>query len=178
MQDTPPAQISDADPLRGDVVVPTALPAKSVAEKLTHAGRRGKLPGFEAAGEGGFRIDCDAVPFDYSLVGQIKPEGEGSSVTLRAVRRRLMPWVFGVTLAATVWPGVWLTDSLMGVYWASYSRWSEQMPWLTYAWYLPITALPLPWLWRTLTRKSEAMAKESATKLVNAVRAMLSTDPA
>jgi hypothetical protein len=72
---------------------------------------------------------------------------------------------------------VWLTDSLMGVYWPAYGVWSDQMPWLTYAWYLPVTALPLPWLWRSLTRKSAAMAAESAAKVTETIRSLVGTAP-
>ena len=169
-----PAGISDV--LAGPVELAADRPASEVSKQLTQAGRRGKLPGFKGDGGGRFRVDCDAVPFEYELSGEVREAGEGTAVvSVRVSRRPLMPWVFGVTLVLTVWPGVWLTDSLLGVYWSAYAGWSERMPWLTYAWYLPITALPLPWLWRSLTRKSEAMARESGVKLVKTIRDLLST---
>jgi hypothetical protein len=140
---------------------------------LTQAGLRGRLPGFARRDGHAFRLDCDAIPFDYELLGELHPADAGSRVTLRARRRPLMPWIFAVTLIFTVWPGVWLTDSLLDVYWTSYANWSRAMPWLTYAWYLPTTALPLPWLWRGLTGKSAAMAGESAVKMTEALRAVL-----
>lgn len=171
MHDASPAQISDpakAPPLK----LRSPLAPNDLRDALTQAGRRGKLHGYEPTGPDNFRLDCDAVPFEYELRGSVQPEGEGSLITLRARRRPLMPTVFAATLIFTVWPGVWLTDSLIDVYWSTYARWGESMPWLTYAWYLPITALPLPWLWRSLTRKSAAMAGESVRDAIGAVRAV------
>lgn len=177
-QTTPPTQpreISDAANAHTHTVKSPLAPAE-VAKRLAQAGRRGRLPGFDAADAKAFRIDCDAVPFEYALLGTIEagPGSEsgtaGSVITTRTERRKLMPAIFAATLILTVWPGVWLTDSLIGVYWSAYGNWSEQMPWLTYAWYLPISVLPLPWVWRSLTRKSKAMAAESATKIIATIR--------
>lgn len=172
MHTGPSAEISDpakAAPaeLRSPLAPDDALAA------LAQAGRRGKLPGFERREGPAFRLDCDAVPFEYEIRAEVHPDSAGSRVVLRARRRPLFPWIFAVTLILTVWPGVWLTDSLLDVYWTTYARWSDAMPWLTYAWYLPITALPLPWLWRSLTRKSAAMAGESAAKARESVREVL-----
>jgi len=172
-----PCEISDpADAM--EETLHSSLTPTEVAARLAKAGRRGRLPGFDAQSQARFRIDCDAVPFEYALVGTIKEgpasaSGPGSVILLHTERRRLMPMIFAVTLALTVWPGVWLTDSLVGVYWSAYGRWSEQMPWLTYAWYLPISVLPLPWVWRSLTRKSKRMAAESAAKIIATIRSIV-----
>jgi len=176
-----PRTISDhaetSEPVVHSPLVPT-----EVAARLAKAGRRGRLPGFDAQSKAEFRIDCDAVPFEYVLVGRIAPEAKkgaageantGSVISLHTERRRLMPTIFAATLAFTVWPGVWLTDSLIGVYWSAYGNWSEAMPWLTYAWYLPISVLPLPWVWRSLTRKSKTMAAESAAKIIATIRSIV-----
>lgn len=160
-----------SDPAKAPPVELTSSLAPDEAHAaLAQAGRRGKLPGFEALGAAGFKLDCEALPFDYELLGDITAGPEGSKISLRARRLPLMPWIFGVTLILTVWPGVWLTDSLLDVYWTKYANWGESMPWLTYAWYLPLTALPLPWVWRGLTRKSAAGAADSMTTQTEAVR--------
>ncbi len=174
---TQPSEISDAASAHEHTVKSSLAPAE-VAKRLAQAGRRGRLPGYDATNPKVFRIDCDAVPFEYALLGTIGPEpasesGTGSIITMHTERRSLMPAIFAATLIFTVWPGVWLTDSLIGVYWSAYGRWSEQMPWLTYAWYLPISALPLPWVWRKLTRKSKVMAAESATKIIATIRTVV-----
>ncbi len=170
---TPTNEISDAGSSDSQVVHSSLIPVE-VAKRLAQAGRRGRLPGFQAATPKEFRIDCDAVPFEYVLLGVIGAGSDtGSIIKLHAKRRLLMPAIFAATLVFTVWPGVWLTDSLMGVYWSAYGTWSEQMPWLTYAWYLPISVLPLPWVWQKLTRKSKAMAAESETKIIATIRSII-----
>jgi hypothetical protein len=161
-------EISDA--LERPIVLRTALGAAASLERLGRAARLGRVPGFEARGASGFRVEADAVPFAHELVGHIEElGGEGSRVRLELRRMGRMPLLFAVVIALTVWPGVWLTDSLMATYWSAYGRWSQEMPWLTYAWYLPITVLPLPWMWRSMTRKSRTEAIESAQKQTRAI---------
>ncbi len=175
-EETPQGALSDM--LEGrDCVLHTQLSAAEVAEVLAKAGRRGKLPGFDAPDDTSFRVDCDAVPFEYVLVGTIEPasgQETGARVQLSLVRRTLMPTIFALTIAVSIWPGVWLTDSILGVYWSTYGRWSASMPWLTYAWYLPLTVLPLPWMWRSFVHKSKAQAHASAAKLVKVIKREIS----
>lgn len=151
-------------------------PPDDLMESLARAGRRGRLPGFARIDNRRFRLDCDAVPFEYEILAEVEPEPEsrGSRISLRTRRKPLFPAIFAVTLVITVWPGVWLTDSLLATYWGAYGQWTADMPWLTYAWYLPLTALPLPWLWASLVRKSRAMAAESAAKQRAALEAEIS----
>ncbi len=136
--------------------------------------KRGKLAEFEVgAGGSWFAVEAAATPFDHQLVGDLKQTQGGSVAELRLVRLKRMPIVFAVVLAITVWPGVWLTDSMLVTYFTWYSRWVQDMPWLTYAWYLPLTALPLPWVWAGCVRKSRIEAVESAHEMARAVaRAM------
>jgi len=139
------------------------LAASEILATLGKAARRGRLPGFDARGADGFHVEADAVPFPYELVGSIGTgERGGSIVRLHLRRLTRLPLIFGAVLALTVWPGVWLTDSLLSTYWPSYGRWSADTPWLTYAWYLPITLVPIPWMWRSLARKSRDAALASA----------------
>lgn len=155
----------------GTLRVPSPLGAEDASACLVRAGRRGRLPGFDAPAAGRFRLDCDAVPFEHEIRGELGAESpSGSKITLVLRRKPLMPAIFAVTLALTIWPGAWLTDSLMATYWPAYGRWAQDMPWLTYAWYLPLTVLPLPWMWKSLTRKSRAGAAESTAKILATLR--------
>jgi hypothetical protein len=171
----PTAEISDA--ARTPDALRTPLGRQELLERLARAARRGLVPGFAERDQAGFRVDADAVPFAYELAGALEDGGAGTIVRLRLRRLRRMPLIFGVVLALTVWPGVWLTDSLMGTYWESYGRWSADMPWLTYAWYLPLTVVPLPWMWRSFSRKSRAEAAESARKQIDAIAAAVEATP-
>ena len=171
-----------SDPLAAeDTVISAGLECDAALTALERAGRRGRLPGFARKDSRTFTLDCDAIPFEYEIRGRIEPAPDQADppharVTLRISRKKLMPTIFAATLIFTVWPGVWLTDSLIATYWAAYGRWTESMPWLTYAWYLPIATLPLPWLWKALLKKSEAMARESAASQIKAIRSELNTE--
>ncbi len=153
--------------------VTTALGrAEALAAFKTRA-RRGKLAEFRAgsfgAHGGDFSVEAAATPFDYRLVGEFREASEGSLIDLRLVRLRRMPVLFAAVLAVTIWPGVWLTDSMLVTYFGWYSRWTQAMPWFTYAWYLPLTAGPLPWMWRGFVRKSRAEALASGAEMAEAV---------
>lgn len=182
MPDAPPPTLSD--PLADEgIIIKTGMECDEAITALERAGRRGKLPGFARADGCAFVLDCDAIPFEYQIRGRVEPtpnptDSPRSRVSLRISRKKLMPTVFAATLLFTIWPGVWLTDSLIATYWSAYGRWTGSMPWLTYAWYLPIAVLPLPWLWKSLLRKSEAMARESAASQITAIHGELNTEPA
>jgi len=148
----------------------TPLAAGAVLERLGRAARLGRVPGFEVRGPAAFRVEADAMPFAHELVGRIEESGDGGSrVRLDLRRMGRMPLIFALVLLLTMWPGVWLTDSLIATYWSAYGRWSAEMPWLTYAWYIPVTVLPLPWMWRSMARKSLAEARASAQKQTGAI---------
>lgn len=165
---SPDPQISDQHPQT--VVLRSPLSASDVLGRLGRASRLGRLPGYAPRGAAAFSVEADALPFVHELVGAIEERaGEGSVVRLSMRRVGRMPLLFAAVIALTIWPGVWLTDSLMATYWSAYGRWSQEMPWLTYAWYMPITVLPLPWAWRSMSRKSRAEAAESGRKQVVAI---------
>lgn len=135
--------------------------------------RRGKLAEFReqdtGKNQGDFSIEAAANPFDHQLIGTFDSNGGSTTIKLRLERLKMMPMVFALVLIVTVWPGVWLTDSMLVTYFGWYSRWTQSMPWLTYAWYLPLSVLPLPWVWRGIVLKSRAEAMESAKEMVEAV---------
>ncbi|MDX2117840.1 MAG: hypothetical protein SFY96_06645 [Planctomycetota bacterium] len=146
-------------------VVRTSLNAEGVLAKAREASRRGRLPGFEAGGDGGlFSVLAFATPFDRRLVAHVDA-GEGGSVVRFALRLRpLMPLVFlGVTLT-TIWPGVWITESMLESYFPG--SWIARYTWW---WYMPLTVLPLPWAGWSMWRKSAAAALASAHEAIAAL---------
>ncbi len=147
--------------------VRTPLGPGDALARLSTAARRGRLPDYRQVGETGFEAEAFATPFTHTLVGELVV-GQDGTTRIRFTLRRpwAMPALFAVVLAITVWPGVLLTDSLLATYWPTYGGWTTRMPWLTYAWYLPLTALPLPWAWRACVRRSASMARESARETI------------
>ena len=150
----------------------------AIVETLLALAKRGKLAGYQPRPEQGVLFLCDAqgTPWDRDLLGVVTASPDGKrqlAFTLRS--RRRIPIIFAVVLAFTVWPGVILTDSLLATWFGFYSTWSLQMPWLTYAWYLPLTALPIPWMWRSWMRKTDLStrmhAHEQVTKIATALDA-------
>lgn len=141
-------------------------PAEALA-RLATAAKRGRLPDYRQVDGAAFEAEAFATPFTHALVGCLAVGEEGATRMTFSLRRPWpMPALFAGVLAITVWPGVVLTDSLLATYWAAYGGWATRMPWLTYAWYLPLTALPLPWAWRACVRRSAAMAHESARETI------------
>ncbi len=165
MSDPRPA--TPAAPLP-EVRTPLA-PADALA-RLSTAARRGRLPDYRPLDDTAFEAEAFATPFTHVLRGRFADGQDGTTrITFDLRRPWPMPAVFAVVLAVTVWPGVLLTDSLLATYWPAYGGWTTRMPWLTYAWYLPLTALPLPWAWRACVRRSAAMARESARETISKI---------
>jgi hypothetical protein len=115
-----------------------------------------------------FEIRELGAPFEHVIRARAEG-GSGGGTTLRFEMARLprMPLIFVVVLALTVWPGVWITDSMLKTYFTWYTI-------ETWWWYIPITVLPLPWAWRAIARKSALTAREDAAKAMATVRGALS----
>jgi hypothetical protein len=146
--------------------IETGLSEAEIVARLRTMSKRGKLPGFEAGGAGLFAASAQGAYVDRVLVGKVE-QGEGF-VRLR-FRTEMAVWkplLVGVVLALTVWPGVWLTDSMMVTYWAWYGEQASKMWWLTYAWYVPLTVIPLPWACTKAWAKNTASARASAVELI------------
>ena len=146
--------------------VVTPLSREQILERLGNMSKRGKLPGFVRGSVSGpvlFRAEAFGEPFEGVI--EARAEGDGAT-TLRFAYRMLpkLPWIFGVVSILTVWPGVILTDSLMKTYFPGFTA-SVPTSW----WYLPLTVLPLPLMWRSWMRKSRtlglASAQEQAAKI-------------
>ena len=159
--------------------LPSVRTPMSPAEVVTHAeklSRRGKLPGFErTAGDALFKAAAFGNPFDADLICSATESGGETTLRFETALRKKLPAIAILLLVVTIWPGVWLTDSMLGAYWPTYGKWTVDMPWLTYAWYLPVTVLPLPWMLKKIVARNTAAvdehAREQIAKISGAVAA-------
>ncbi len=140
-----------------------------VLERLDSAARRGKLPGFAKAQKPGsmFTIADFGAPFESVLEARGEAAGSGTRLEVLPPRLKpLFPWAFALILALTIWPGGWLTDSMMRSYWDWYSAgpW-----WITYIWYMPLTVPFCPLAMRSALRKSRAAAAAEMPELIKKI---------
>lgn len=110
------------------------------------------------------RIADFGTPFESELIVRLSTQSanaEQPSLALTFDRRikPRVPLIVLVTLIATVWPGVVLTDSLLRTYWTSYD-------FRTWMWYLPLTAPFVPLAMRSALKRSRASAEPAADELI------------
>lgn len=137
--------------------------AAAICDALERMSKKGKLPGFVRAGDGGlFSVDAQGTPFDRRLVGEAVEKDGTTQLRWSLVTPRKWPVGIAVVLALTVWPGLPITDSLLQTYFpGSYGSWTSG--WFkTWMWYLPLTVLPIPWFWRSTFQKVRATTQEHA----------------
>lgn len=142
--------------------VETSLARSEILARLDVAARRGRIPGLRAS-EGGqlFIVDGCGVPFEHHLVATLEEREGRSRLGFALQRQAKMPLIFAVLLVVTVWPGVHFMDQLIPGEWGWIPTWT---------WYLPLTVLPIPWIWRSSSRKSRVMAHEDAQKIIATIR--------
>lgn len=117
------------------------------------------MAGFTRSAKGGlFAVAAHGHPFDGELTAQ---QGEGS-LRFRVRMVRKMPVIFAVVLVLTIYPGEYFMDQLIPGQWGWINTW-----W----WYGPITVLPLPWMWRSLMRRSWAAIDASAREAIGKIAA-------
>lgn len=148
--------------------LPTSLSSEQVFERLLKLSKQGKLAGYEhQAGTSHATVDAHGNPFDSDL----KIQHADQAVEFELTMRKKLPVIFAVLLVVTVWPGLPLTESFMltmGWYERLVSGWFE-----TWMWYLPMTVLPIPFVWRTSMMKSVRSAHEHAIETVEKVRSVI-----
>ncbi|MCA9279562.1 MAG: hypothetical protein H6815_00970 [Phycisphaeraceae bacterium] len=134
--------------------VRTSLSDSDVVERLSALSRRGKLAGYKQGGRGLFECDAFGQPFDSSLIGSRASENTiGFSLKMKPT----LPLIFWVLMVLSIWPGVWLTDSMLRTWFGWYD-------FNTYLWYLPLTILPLPWIYKkTMPQSRNASIAEAHT---------------
>ncbi len=149
-------------------IVRTTRSRDEVLGALESASRRGKLPGF-ARGTGPvlFRVDAFGHPFEYRLEA-LAEQGTNGELTLRfrPVMASRVPMIFAAVIAVTIWPGVWVTDSMLRTYFS----WYEYATWM---WYLPLTIVPVPLMLRGMIRRSRAESHAAAMDLIDRVRGLV-----
>jgi hypothetical protein len=140
--------------------VRTSLSPEVVRDLLGTAARKGKMPGLMNASVPGavFGISDFGHPFESVLQGHLS-EGR-ISFTIRL--KPLMPLVTLAILIATVWPGVWFTDSMLRTYFSGYQ-------YQTWMWYLPLTIPTVPWVMWSTIKKSRVSARADAPELIEKV---------
>ena len=154
---------TSTDPLTLPALQSPGSPAE-IQAKLETAARRGRLAGFKSTGPQSFVCDAFGQPFESDLCAELAPDGAATRLTFRVKLRPMIPWAFAIGSILSVWPGVWLTDSLMLTYFPSFTA---RVP--TWWWYLPLTVIPLPWFAVTSMRKSRLTARASAMEMIGKI---------
>lgn len=166
----PASQPAGASAALPSLQVPLA--AGDILAKLETAARRGRLAGFARIDDRSFKCDAYGQPFESDLLAQILPDATGSRIGFRVKMRPMMPWIFVVVSILAIWPGVWLTDSMMLTYFPSFTT---KVP--TWWWYMPLTILPLPFAAVSSMKKSRRTAIESAHEMIGKVAGELGVKP-
>jgi len=135
---------------------------------LLKMSKSGKLAGYEHFKDQDSAIaDAHGTPFDSDLVIQ---HSDGSLCFSLKMRSKF-PIIFMVLLLVTVWPGLPLTDSFMYSF-----GWYERLMGdsiETWMWYLPMTVLPIPFVWRSAMKKSRKSARAHAIETIEKIKATL-----
>jgi hypothetical protein len=164
-QSEAPAKPSPADVRQMLTKLPsifTDLDSTEVAKRAQRQSERGKLPGFIATiPDGLYEANAFGNPFDYRLIANHTPGKLGFNIKIK----RKMPIIFWAVMAFTIWPGVIFTDSLLNTWFS----WYPNETWKTYAWYIPLTVLPLPWLHKAVMARTRLAALVHAHEQIHAI---------
>lgn len=144
-----------------------------ILAKLETAARRGRLAGYAKTSASTFVCDAFGEPFESDLLASVASKDDRSVINFRVKLRPRLPLIFGVSSILSIWPGVWLMDSLMLTY---FPRFTASVP--TAWWYLPLTVLPLPYFAVTWMRKSKAGAMASAQEMIGKIASELGASAA
>ena len=163
----------DLDALHTSGELPTVLSPLSGVEilaRLDGAARRGKLPGFhKGQSDSLFHLADFGAPFESALDATAAPNGSGTSISFELRLKPLMLWVFVAGLVLSVWPGVWLTDSMLKTYFS----WYTMSFWWTCAWYLPLSVPFVPIAILQAIKRSRTSAEQAALELITKVRSLV-----
>lgn len=151
----------------------TALRSAEVFERLSKESKRGKLPGYVALmppkenGAGAARVLAFGGVYDYEMLIDVSPEREaaGSRVGFRLNLLKKMPWIAIGLIVFTIFPGLPLTDSML----SAYFEWYRIETWW---WYLPLTLLMLPMMWKQF-RRSQTEARKDACETIEKIARLI-----
>lgn len=168
---TPLASGTNSDDVIGPrsarAAVASAFSPTETLERIRTLSRRGKLPNFAVdpgANSTGFTVAAFGHPFDHVLRATISPTPSGSTISCSISMALRMPLIMAVVVLLTIWPGVWLTDSMLKTYFTGYD-------FNTWLWYIPLTVLPIPFMWRKWHQQSVRQAVEHANESLVQIRA-------
>lgn len=148
--------------------IETALTSEQVFGRLKKLSKQGKLAGFEHTQCSSHAVvDAHGTPFDYDL----RIEHAGNVIEFSMNLRKKLPTIFAVLLIVTVWPGLPLTDAfLLGFGWYERLVSGALETWM---WYLPLTVIPIPFVWRSSMKKSQQSAREHAHETIEKIRTVI-----
>lgn len=145
-------------------VLRSPLPTREVVERLSRQSKKGKLPGFKLlrkptsdTDEGGVRLLVFGGIYDHEMLVRVVPAGAGAELLMRVRLLLKMPMAAIAILVLTVFPGMYLTDSMLSTYFEWYTI-------ETWWWYMPLVLLMLPMMWKQYTQ-ARAEAKREAAEL-------------
>lgn len=142
---------------------------EEILRRLDTVSRRGKLAGFVArSGEELFEVEAFSAPFEHVLVAR-QSGGPEPRLAFRLHMLRKTPLIFVVVLVLAVWPGLPLTHSML----VTYFSWYHWGPWVTAAWYVPVTVLPFLWWLPRAVKRSRAEAHLAAKEQILRLKELL-----
>lgn len=140
------------------------LSSAEVVERLSRQSKKGKLPGFglvrkpaSAGDEGVVRLLVFGGIYDHEMLVRVVPaaSGAGSELSMRVRLLQKMPAAAIAILVLTVFPGMYLTDSMLSTYFDWYTI-------ETWWWYMPLVLLMLPVMWKQYTQARAEAQREAA----------------
>lgn len=142
------------------------LTPEAIIGRMDALSKRGKLAGFHAGTPPAlFEAAAFGNPFDYRLCATASPTPAGTRLSFSLRLPAKVPIFYAVVVIVSIWPGVWLTDSMLRTYFPGYTL----SMWGTCAWYLPLTILPLPWMYKKHFVGSRAAASADAHELLTKI---------
>ncbi len=157
MPESPPAALPSLE---------SPYPPEMIVDRLETLAKRGKLAGFHKGMPPAlFEAAAFGQPFDYRLVAHATSAGGGTRLSFALKLPPKVSIVYAIVVVLSIWPGVWLTDSMLRTYFS----WYTLSMWGTCAWYLPITVLPLPWMYKKHFVGSRAAATADAAELIQKI---------
>ena len=157
------------------------LTTDEVLDRLGTASRRGRLPGFDAKPTSGalFRVAAFGTPMDSDLDARPRQVNGLVMLDFSVVAPRRLAVVLALSLVLTVWPGVYFMDQLMIQVLPGVWNWLPALPGPmshTWWWYLPVSILPIPWVWRGVMRRARETALVSAREAIDKLAGELGAD--
>lgn len=155
----------------------TKLTTDEVRRRLDAAARKGRLPGLRLEGARDrelFEVREFGRPFESSLIA-FRAAGAGAEapgdIEFRLRLRQMIPWIFAIGLIASIWPGIYLVDSMLRHYFSWYTSIE------TWWWYLPLTVPTSPWAFMSAMKKSRESAASEAGSIIQKIGAEIGAHP-